>query len=66
MISVFPGFGNGVLFDQIYFSSLTHAQQTETVVGDLNHDQYLDVLIVNLGIDNVGFTVEFTIISAGT
>ncbi|CAF1411817.1 unnamed protein product [Adineta ricciae] len=48
-------------FDQITYSTGDFSQPYDIAIGDLNNDQYLDVLIVNLGTDNVGSFLGYAI-----
>ena len=53
-IGIFLGYGNGSFGSQILYSTGYDSFPYCVVVGDLNNDHSLDILVANYGTDNVG------------
>ncbi|CAF1645956.1 unnamed protein product, partial [Adineta ricciae] len=53
-LGILLGCNGKTFFDQIIYSTGDFSQPYDVAIGDVNNDQYLDVLIVNLGTDNIG------------
>ena len=53
-ISVFIGYGNGSFTDQMMYSTGDDSAPCATVVGDLNNDTRLDLVVANSGTDSIG------------
>jgi hypothetical protein len=53
-IGIFLGFGNGTFSDQTTYPTGANSYPIDTAVGDFNDDSWLDIVVANSNIDNIG------------
>ena len=58
-VDFFLGYGNGTFSNKTTYSTGYNSVPSSVAVGDFNNDSRLDVVVVNIGIDNIGIFLGF-------
>ncbi|CAF2520379.1 unnamed protein product [Rotaria sp. Silwood2] len=53
-IGIFLGYGNGTLTNQKTYTTTLNSNPSSIVVGDLNNDNYLDIIVTHYGTGKIG------------
>ncbi|CAF3237129.1 unnamed protein product [Rotaria socialis] len=58
-VGVFLGYGNGSFFSQKTFTTGSLSYPRAVAVGDFNNDMFVDIIVANYGINNVGILLGY-------
>ncbi|CAF1191220.1 unnamed protein product [Rotaria sordida] len=58
-IGIFLGYGNGSFGNQKTYTTTLNSNPSSMAIGDLNNDNYLDIIVANSGTGNIGIFLGY-------
>ncbi|CAF1177907.1 unnamed protein product [Rotaria sordida] len=58
-IGIFLGYGNGSFTNQKTYTTTLNSNPSSMAIGDLNNDNYLDIIVANSGTGNIGIFLGY-------